>query len=868
MSSRSNEARKILNDTFGFEDFRAGQWDVVRAILSGRDVVGVLPTGGGKSVCYQVPALMFPACTLVVSPLVALMTDQVDRLRQVGVAAFALHSSMSSGEVNDAMFEAHAGRVKLLYVAPERLESERFRSQLSTVSLSLLAVDEAHCISEWGHDFRPAYRQIMRLFDLRPRVPVAAFTATATPDVRKDIVKNLDLQQPIEIVRGFDRSNLAFRVERTPHKIEWLARHRQQHPDEPAIIYAGSRKRVENITIELRKRGHSVESYHAGLQAAQRTRAQSAYVSGSVPTLVATNAFGMGIDKSDVRHVIHTDLTLTLEAYYQEAGRAGRDGRDATCTILYQPEDRRLMDLFITSSYPEVEQIHSVLDYLFDRARVGVGGMATDDVRADAASIAADLHVPTALVNGVLNLLEREGLILRTSRSGTAQLRSHTSARRLHEFVENCRDEVKVALLALERIMPASPGSSIAFNPTSFIRKNGLTTMEFGSAIRSLHAANLAHYEAVGSGGGIAMLAPRSTQRGRGVDVDTLAQRRAHARTKLDIMIRYAETTQCKRNTILNYFGDDVIGMCGRCSSCLASTVVELSSTSDLLVEVIRAVYELGGRFGRHVVADVLTGAVSERVMDYSLMKMSMWNKGRTTDRAEVLRTIDRAIDQGLLVVATGQYPTLGVSDEGRRVASPLPKPMRLKKRGKDDETDEGTLRALVAWREEVAGRLEVAPSSLISLQQLQRLAMDLPTAQGELEAGKHGSGLFLAEYGHQITDVVRRVRQDREEERFVDNDVSRVIKAVTPQRGLHDVARMVRLTPAATARYLQRGIEAGLDVQRGALVDDALYEKVCDFLRENRFAKLRHVREQVGDVDLPTLRVAIAFARHQLFGV
>lgn len=344
-------ALEALTRYFGYDSFRPGQQGIVEALLAGRDVLGVMPTGAGKSVCYQIPAALSPGATLVVSPLISLMRDQVDALNDLGLPAAFINTTQTPDEQAMVFAQAAAGQIKLLYVAPERLETGRFRDFAARTPISLIAVDEAHCVSQWGQDFRSSYLGIGDFIaGLPQRPPVGAFTATATERVRRDIVGLLGLRNPAVTVTGFDRPNLYFDVVKleTKYKAAWVARYVADHPDESGIVYCATRKTTEALTDTLNQMGHPAVAYHGGMSPDAREVAQRDFITDKVPVVVATNAFGMGIDKSNVRYVIHHNLPESIEAYYQEAGRAGRDGEPSRCTLLWNESDivtrRRLLD--------------------------------------------------------------------------------------------------------------------------------------------------------------------------------------------------------------------------------------------------------------------------------------------------------------------------------------------------------------------------------------------------------------------------------------------------------------------------------------------------------------------------------------------
>ena len=333
-------SKEALKAVFGYDSFRPGQESVINAILEGRDILAVMPTGAGKSLCYQVPAMLLSGITLVISPLISLMQDQVKALNEAGVDAAFINSSLSEKELNDTFKNAYKGHYKIIYVAPERLMSEGFISLAKSIEISMITVDEAHCISQWGQDFRPSYMDIAEFINILGKRPIiSAFTATATQNVREDIICSLGLSDPYFLVTGFDRENLFFQVDKPQNKDRFILDYIERHRGESGIIYCATRKNVESLYTLLRKQNISVAKYHAGMSNEERKQMQDDFVFDYTSIVIATNAFGMGIDKSNVRFVIHYNMPSSMENYYQEAGRAGRDGLNSECILLFSPKD-------------------------------------------------------------------------------------------------------------------------------------------------------------------------------------------------------------------------------------------------------------------------------------------------------------------------------------------------------------------------------------------------------------------------------------------------------------------------------------------------------------------------------------------------
>ena len=484
----------VLKRYFGYDSFRGGQEAVVDALLAGRDTLAVMPTGAGKSLCYQIPALMLPGVTLVVSPLISLMKDQVQALVQSGIPAAYLNSSLTERQYTLAVNNMIAGKYKIIYVAPERLGTPRFLSAVRSVRVSMVAVDEAHCISQWGQDFRPSYLEIPSLLnELSYRPVMCAFTATATDNVRADILKLLGLRDPFVQITGFDRKNLYYQVIRPKKKDDELIRLLKSYKGFSGIVYCATRKKVEDVHQLLLEKGFSATRYHAGLSDAERLQNQEDFSYDRREIMVATNAFGMGIDKSNVRFVIHYNMPKDPESYYQEAGRAGRDGERSDCTLLYSRGD------IMTQKF----------------------------------------------------------------------------------FIDRMGEE--------------------------------------------------------------AQLTP-----------EELAAVQQNARKRLDLMVRYCETTDCLRKYMLNYFGENAPDNCGFCLNCRRPAA--LTDVSDAARRVLECVDQTGQRFGRTVITDVLRGAETKTVQSFRLENALSYGALKHLSRDTVSAVIDRLIDMEALEVQEVEY--------------------------------------------------------------------------------------------------------------------------------------------------------------------------------------------------------------------
>ena len=592
--------KEALKAVFGYDSFRPGQEAVINAILEGRDILAVMPTGAGKSLCYQVPAMLLSGITLVISPLISLMQDQVKALNEAGVDAAFINSSLSEKELNDTFKNAYKGHYKIIYVAPERLMSEGFISFAKSVEISMVTVDEAHCISQWGQDFRPSYMDIAEFINILDKRPIiSAFTATATQNVREDIICSLGLNNPYFLVTGFDRENLFFQVDKPQNKERFILDFIERHRGESGIIYCATRKNVDSLYTLLRKQHISVGKYHAGMSNEERKQMQNDFVFDYTSIVIATNAFGMGIDKSNVRFVIHYNMPSSMENYYQEAGRAGRDGLNSECILLFSPQD--------------------------------------------------------IIIN---------------------------------RFLLEHKDFSDV-------------------DP---------------------------------------------------IDAMTIRERDI---TRLQIMEGYCYTTECLRNYILKYFGEDPKKPCDDCGNCLRQ--VETLDMTDEAKKIINCIYESRGRYGKNIIMDTVLGAKTARLTEIGATEYKSYGVLESSNKNLLRRLIEELLLEGY--IATGEYQVLKLGDISRlkntetkvlvkitdedKITKRKEKPKKNKK-GMDSLTSAGfkLFDKLKELRLEIARAEKIPPYIVFNDKTLIDMCAKIPTTKsdmlnvsgvGENKYGKYG---------------------------------------------------------------------------------------------------------------------------------
>ncbi len=657
---------------FGLSHFRPGQREVISNVIQGNDCLCVMPTGGGKSLCYQLPAVVRDGLTIVVSPLIALMKDQVDALAARGISATLVNSTLTATEQSQRLHEIMQGVYRLVYIAPERLRNSRFLEAIRATPISLLAIDEAHCISEWGHDFRPDYARLGHFREALGMVQTIALTATATEKVRQDIANILRLKNPKQFITGFARKNLHFGCvlcngdrDKNAELIRYLTNQKGA-----GIIYAATRKRCESVVELVRAElpDLQIDVYHAGLPTDQRRIIQDRFMSGKLQAIVATNAFGMGIDKSDLRFVIHYNLPGTIEAYYQEAGRAGRDGLPSVCVLLYNSQDRYVQEFFIENANPPAKLVQQVYEFLLAQD-IDPIEFTADEIRDRINS-----QMSSEAINTALQILSKTGVLERLEvGGGLAVVRIDST---LPTLVDLLPKEAKVrrrVLRAVEDAVGDRREESVYVSPSYLMQRSGVEKDALNRALAELRKLEAFDYVPPFRGRAIHFRRTDLKFEELEIDFETLEARKTADYQKLDRVIAFARSQQCRQQTIIEYFGEKNSETCGGCDQCQkvvgwptlsivdAATITssEFPETAKeailrpeqtkLIYDVLTAIQRLHGRLGKLLIAEFLSGSETVKVQRLKLQRLDGFGLMKSYRKKDVVTAMDCMLELRLL---------------------------------------------------------------------------------------------------------------------------------------------------------------------------------------------------------------------------
>ncbi|MEN9398928.1 MAG: hypothetical protein RL632_29 [Bacteroidota bacterium] len=581
------KSRDILKKYWGFDHFRPLQEEISDAVINGHDVLALLPTGGGKSVCFQVPGLAREGLTLVISPLIALMQDQVEQLENRGIRAKALVSGMSYREIDIALDNARFGGLDFLYTSPERIQSKLFKERFQRMNIGLIVVDEAHCISEWGHDFRPSFLTIKELRKLQPNVPITALTATATTTVREDILNQLELKNPQVFEASFNRSNLSYECYASNNKTKDIIEFCQSVAGQTGIVYCQTRKSVKEVAQLLHAHQLSVGMYHGGLSKDERTKMMREWISGNTKIMVATNAFGMGIDKPDVRYVLHFEFPASLEAYFQEAGRAGRDGKASRAITYLAKDDISTLENHLVDQFPPVEQIKLTYRALCSFLKIAIGSGKDEtypfDLRAFCSAFSIDL---TAAFNS-LKLLEMNGdLTLSEAIHQPTKIRLAIGHTALYDFQVH-HEHYRPLISMLSRSYPGIFDQYFAIDEKVFSQRLKLTPVQLEKQLKELEKYGIADITWRTDMPTITLIHERLPDDYLNIQPEVYHRRKDYAEKRLSAVRNFLQANACRTVEVLNYFGQSSES-CGICDVCRSTLLNESHPSYSMVHELLK----------------------------------------------------------------------------------------------------------------------------------------------------------------------------------------------------------------------------------------------------------------------------------------
>lgn len=608
------KSREILKRYWGFDVFRFLQEEIVDSAIYGHDTFAILPTGGGKSICFQVPGIALEGVTIVISPLIALMQDQVNNLEKRGINATLITSAMSYREIDIALDNARFGNTKFLYTSPERLKSDLFIERFKRMKIGLIVVDEAHCISEWGHDFRPSYRDIADIRDYHPEAPMIALTASATPRVQEDIVKLLNLKKPKKFVGSLKRKNIQYSVRKTDNKIGAVIDYCKENILHTGIVYCQTRRNVKKVVTQMRAQNISAGIYHGGLNAEDRKYMLDNWMNNSIKVMVATNAFGMGIDKPDVRFVLHYDIPSNLEAYYQEAGRAGRDEKDAKAIAFWEREDLELLKQNLVSKYPEKNRIKQIYNSISNFLKVAIGSGTDETYPFNIQAFSHSFEVGISETYYALKILQLNGTINFTESSfHPTRLKISVGNETLYKF-QVTHAKVSNLITLLTRSYPGIFDRFINIHEGELSKRLKINVKQLNQQLEYLEQYGVIDVNFQSQLPLITYLHERLPDSNLSLQSDVYEGRKNIEEDKLASILKYVSSNECRSTMISNYFGDKTED-CGICDNCKARISHHANTIADLILTKLPAsLYELVN--GVDCTTECLNGILRELMLE------------------------------------------------------------------------------------------------------------------------------------------------------------------------------------------------------------------------------------------------------------
>ncbi len=871
--------KEALLKYFGYSSFRLSQEEIIEAIIKGEQVLAVLPTGAGKSVCYQIPALISNNFSIVISPLIALMKDQVDSLNAKETIAAFINSQMSFYEAEEVLKKISFGNIKLLYVAPERLENILFADKIKSLNPSYIFIDEAHCISEWGHSFRPSYRKIKEFIDYIGIKHISAFTATATPEVVKDISSQLGLRDPKVFVRGFERENLELNVLITKHKkekcLELISHHLKSSSNgyktekdclkSSAIIYTASRKRAEEVSEFLNLHRINCAYYHAGMRPEERKKVQEDFMNGTVPVIAATNAFGMGIDKKDIRTVIHYNTPGSIENYYQEIGRAGRDGKTSFIYLLHDEYDINIQNFFISNSHPDKDLIQKVYDAVCDYGKVAEGSLPANEIpiNTDFISAYCKRQISRGLLYSALQILEYGGYLKQPSElENKSFIQILFPKDRLKDFVvRNSNSLIKEVVLYLLREF----GSKIFIDKVRISSKqiskmSGFSEVDVEETLITLDNLGIIKYSKPVSKENVILTSPRVNSKRLRLDYNKINEHYLSLQKKIDSMVDYVYSNKCRFKYILNYFGEDVTNYrCSKCDRCKMEEKIPGLTTTYIQEILLRTLHEDKIPLNETSLITVLRG--SSKTEKYKLF--DTYGCCANYEKDDLKIVLHDIVTQGY-IGRNHENNTLYLTESGlsylkenNLISEETTTPLNFE--------DNLVLFNLLKEARDSAAKKFMQTGYLICPDEVLRsIAEKHPADKNELLSINGFNNRMFNKLGNETLEIVNahlkeKKNEIRKEDRTLPQNIKETLTLLSKGYALKEISSLRQLSEAVVSMQIETIIEYEPQIDVRHLFDDDSLDLIYAEIKKG-YTDLKDLKKRLPDkIIFPLLRIAVA---------
>ncbi len=860
---------EALKKYFGHKSFRFSQEKIINSILNSENVLAVLPTGAGKSICYQIPSLISENFSIVISPLIALMKDQVDSLnKKENVAAF-INSTIEFFEIENILNEISYNKYKILYIAPERLENIIFAERIKELNPTYLFVDEAHCISEWGHNFRPSYRKIKDFIDYLGIKNISAFTATATPEVINDIVEQLKLKEPKIFVEGFERENLHLNVIQIKNKKEKVVEliHRYKTP---VIAYTASRKNAEEVSEYLQLNKIKSAYYHAGVNPIERKHVQEDFINDKISVIVATNAFGMGIDKKDIRMVIHYNIPSSIENYYQEVGRAGRDGKDSYIFLLFDPNDIKIQQFFISNSYPDKELITKIYNGICNFANVAVGSKTDNEIQinADYLSTVCNKEISKGLLNATLRILEDGGYIKMLSELDKKYfLYFNLPPNKLREITKNLKDEFKqkVILLILREYGSALFNLKTKISLQDLALELDSSEEEINEVLISLQKSGIATYEKPIGKNAIKLTQTRVKH--LNLDYKKINDKYFNAQKKLEQMIDYVYTTDCRFKYILKYFGEDVSNYsCNKCDHCNNENQLPEASIQYLQEIIMLTIYEYIESGEEGIKENDLINILIGKTKSEKLKKISTFNVCANHSKSDFLNVIQYLFSQSLIKRDLFTGHKLLLTNKGKDF---LLKQNLITEKIEQNNYEENIelYHLLKEVRAKAANKFNQPKYLICSDEVLRKIAINKPHTISELLSINGFNERMFNKIGEELLETIKDFIESKQifsqneinvKKRFPSN-LEETYNLLLKGYNLNEISELMKQPQAIISMQVETIIEYYPDTDISKLIDKEVFNKITEEIKKG-YLNLKELKQRLpSSISYPQIRIALA---------